>query len=334
MKRKILILGGTQFVGRLLSERLQAREDLEITLFNRGKTHPELFPRFNKIQAERNELPIHPLCQQAWDIILDFSGYYPQNLSNFLQALKYQPTRYIFISSISVYDLESFKAGHPIQAQDPTLSCSPEEETDTQLQSYGKRKAACERVLLNTPNLHSLIFRPGLIYGPYDPTDRAYYWLWRIQQGRKILVPDTLEIRQHWTFAPDFASLLEEALEPKLFQEKIYLPLTHEPLSFAEMLSQMSAKPNQTSNWVKISEAEMQKYALNYWQDLPLTLPFERTFERQALLRDFKTEFHSFHSSFQLSSSYYDALNWPQPRTGLSPERENEIIAELHTESK
>jgi len=52
------------------------------------------------------------------------------------------------------------------------------------------------------------------------------------------------------------------------------------------------------------------------------------------LLRDFKTEFHSFHSSFQLSSSYYDALNWPQPRTGLSPERENEIIAELHTESK
>lgn len=333
MSKKILILGGTQFVGRHLCERLEKRSDVDVTLFHRGKTNPSLFPGFRHVLGDREVDGLLPLAQEHWDAIVDFSGYYPRTLRAFLSALRgahqhnqHQP-RYIFVSTISVYDLDAFRAEEIITAQSPIVSWTEADETDTSMLTYGQRKAACEAAVQAFPEFQPVIFRPGLIYGPYDPTDRAYYWLWRQNQRKQLLVPDSLGLRSQMTFALDFAHILEKALFLPRIPEPVYLALTHSALSLAEIFEAMRAPGISAPQLCPVSGDYLEKQDIRYWMDLPLTLPFERLFENTQLQRDFAGAFTSFAQSMALCRDYYAAQGWPIPQTGLSPEREDAFLA-------
>lgn len=340
MKKKILILGGTQFVGRHLCESLEKRSDVEVTLFHRGKTNPGLFPSFRHVHGDRETGELLPLAQENWDAIVDFSGYYPRSLQAFLNALQEHPCaqqgklRYIFVSTISVYDLDRFDANEPITAQSPILTWTEADETDTSMLTYGQRKAACEAAVQSFPALNPVVFRPGLIYGPYDPTDRAYYWLWRQNQRKTLLVPDTLDLRSQMTFALDFAQILEKALFLDAIPEAVYLALTHSPLSLAEIFAAMRSPDLPAPQLCPVSGDWLEKQEIHYWQDLPLTLPFERLFENTELQRDFAGAFCSFAESMAQSRDYYAALGWPIPKSGLSPQREDQLLATLKLEGR
>lgn len=335
MQKKVLILGGTQFVGRHLCERLEKRDDLNVTLFHRGKTNPGLFPGFRHVHGDREADGLLPLAQENWDAIVDFSGYYPRTLRAFLSAIREshqhnQPQpRYIFVSTISVYDLDAFSAEETISAQSPIVSWTEADETDTTMLTYGQRKAACEAVVQSFPEFNPVIFRPGLIYGPYDPTDRTYYWLWRQNQRKNLLVPDTLGLRSQMTFAPDFAQVLEKALFLNRIPEAVYLALTHSPLSLTEIFEAMRAPGISAPQLCPVSGDWLEKQDIRYWMDLPLTLPFERLFENAQLHRDFAGAFTPFAQSMALCRDYYAALGWPIPQTGLSPEREDAFLDAL-----
>ncbi len=332
MQKKVLILGGTQFVGRHLCERLEKRDDFNVTLFHRGKTNPGLFPGFRHVHGDREAEGLLPLAQENWDAIVDFSGYYPRSLQAFLSALQknnQEHLRYIFVSTISVYDLDSFSANEPITAQSPILSWTEADETDRSMLTYGQRKAACEAAVQAFPEFNPVIFRPGLIYGPYDPTDRAYYWLWRQNLRQNLLVPDTLGLRSQLTFALDFARVLETALFLNHIPEAVYLALTHSPLSLAEIFEAMRASDVSAPQLCPVSAEWLEKQEIHYWMDLPLTLPFERTFENAQLQRDFAGAFTAFAESMAICRDYYAALGWPIPQTGLSPEREDAFLDAL-----
>ena len=78
--KKLLILGGTNFIGRYLTERLLESSNYKITLFNRGCTNSHLFPEVKRIFGDRHTKDIRLLGNEKWDVVIDISCYFPNSL--------------------------------------------------------------------------------------------------------------------------------------------------------------------------------------------------------------------------------------------------------------
>ncbi|PKL76253.1 MAG: hypothetical protein CVV27_11180 [Candidatus Melainabacteria bacterium HGW-Melainabacteria-1] len=328
--KHILILGGTQFVGRQLVEKLSLRDGLELTLFHRGKTNPGLFPELRTLQGDRDSDDIRLFNRRDWDAVIDFSGYYPRPLARLAQSLSGRCGRYLYVSSISAYDLSQV-GKDPIKEDHPTLSWTPDEEIDRNMESYGKRKAACEQVLLQEPDFVPMIFRPGVIYGAHDPTDRLYYWIWRYQMRQRLLIPDTGARRTQLTYAADFAALLERALLEPLPANKLWHVLTHDPVPYADLLEHIAALSGRSAKAVRVSPAWMDEHDLSFWRDFPILLDQERLFDTALMHADFAPELTPLPMSLAQTAEFYAQLGWPVPVAGISPEREDQLLNLIDT---
>src|SRR5438067_1373930 len=98
---KLLILGGTQFLGVHLVEAALQR-DHDVTIFTRGQTHPELFPHIEHLQGNRDG-DLRALEGRRWDAVIDTSGYVPRIVRASAEVLAHATDHYTFISTISVY---------------------------------------------------------------------------------------------------------------------------------------------------------------------------------------------------------------------------------------
>jgi 2'-hydroxyisoflavone reductase len=182
---KVLILGGTKFLGRHLVEVALAAGH-EVTLFNRGKTNPTLFPNVETIIGDRGQ-DIERLLGREWDAVIDVAGYLPRIVRLSAEGLKRSVKRYVYISSISAY-AGFAKVG--INESDPVGKLEDESVEQITGETYGPLKALCEKIVQETYSERALIIRPGLIVGPYDPTDRFTYWPMRVKRGGDIIAPD------------------------------------------------------------------------------------------------------------------------------------------------
>ncbi len=111
-KKKLLILGGTRFLGVALVEAALAK-GWELTLFNRGKSNPGLFKGrpLEEIHGDRNVAEdVKKLAGRKWDAVIDTSGYFPRQVRSTTEVLAGNVGQYVFISSISVY-ASPMKAG-------------------------------------------------------------------------------------------------------------------------------------------------------------------------------------------------------------------------------
>ena len=134
----ILILGGTKFLGRHLVESALARGH-QVTLFNRGKTNPNLFPQLETILGDR-EHDIEKLASRTWDAVIDVAGYLPRIVRLSASGLERGVGRYVFISSISVYpDSDLHKIG--IDESDPVGKLEDETVEEITGETYGPLKA-------------------------------------------------------------------------------------------------------------------------------------------------------------------------------------------------
>jgi len=180
---KLLILGGTVFLGPELVEAALARGH-EVTLFNRGQTRPGLFPGLEKLHGDRDG-KLAALEGRRWDVVLDTSGYVPRIVRMSAQLLAPAVERYVFISSISAY-AEGVKA--PV-GEEAALAALGDPASEDVRKDYGALKAACERAAEAAMPGRALSIRPGLIVGPGDPTDRFTYWPVRLARGGEVLAP-------------------------------------------------------------------------------------------------------------------------------------------------
>lgn len=209
---KLLVLGGTKFLGRAAVEAALARGH-EVTLFNRGETNPELFPETEKLRGDR-ALDLSALEGRTWDAVIDPSGYVPHVVRSSAQALSESVGDYLFISSVSVYDAFS----EPNDEESTLEELADDKPVDRLLEdysNYGALKVLCERAVAETmPDRHTLV-RPGLIVGPHDPTGRFTYWPHRIARGGEVLVPGPPERTVQFIDVRDLASWLIDLLEHK-----------------------------------------------------------------------------------------------------------------------
>jgi 2'-hydroxyisoflavone reductase len=177
---RILVLGGTLFLGRHVVDAALARGH-EVTLFNRGQTRPDLFPDVEKLRGDRDG-DLAALAGRDFDAVVDTSGYVPRVVRATIDALG-EIGHYTFVSTMSVYTQESRSLG-----EDGAIAPLLEQTEEIRYETYGPLKALCEDVVRERFPA-AFVPRPGLIVGPWDKTGRFTYWPKRFAEGGRILAP-------------------------------------------------------------------------------------------------------------------------------------------------
>jgi 2'-hydroxyisoflavone reductase len=228
-KKRILILGGTGFLGPKTVAAAVARGH-EVTIFNRGRRE-KLLPLEVKVEhlyGNRDpDLPaddergadgklLHPdasprgleqLAGRQWDVVIDNSGYFPRMVTASAQLLAKGAGLYIYISSISAYDVNPPGGGDETTTL-ATLADPTVETMGKDFENYGGLKALCERAAEAAFPGRTAVVRPGYIVGPGDPTDRFTYWPIRIAAGGEILAPGAPTDPLQWIDVRDLADWL------------------------------------------------------------------------------------------------------------------------------
>ena len=324
-KSKILILGGTEFVGRQLVERLIKNHSYEVFLFNRGKTNPGLFPKTNRIVGDRETDDIKKIRQYDWDYVVDFSAFYPRVLKATLDNLTKKVKKYIFISSISAYSYIDYDSTFEIKENYKTVTCSKAEQVDTSKGTYGKRKAECERLLSNTNWLDSVILRPSIIYGRFDPKDRLYYWIYKVKNRKPFVLPESGIHKLSLSYSEDFVSIILKCMK-NLSLNGIYNASTHSPLELSSIIHIIAEILQVQHNAYRIPQEWLIKEHVKSQKDIPLWFGGNLMYSNSKIKKDTKINFTPFKESIRNAINFYEQMRWPSPKIGLNEIEEGDLI--------
>ncbi len=182
---RILVLGGTAFVGRAIVEDA-LRSGAEVTLFGRGRTGTDLFPGVPRLAGDRDSGDYTALRDGRWDAVVNVSGYVPRHVGQAMDALGDRAGRYLFISSHAVYQ-------HTATDPDPTEAAprrAPLRDTEVLAgDNYGRLKVACEDDVMARYGDRATIVRLGKVAGPHDTQDGLTYWVRQASHGGPVAVP-------------------------------------------------------------------------------------------------------------------------------------------------
>lgn len=265
---KVLVLGGTLFLGRHLVEAALERGH-EVTAFNRGRTNPELFPEVEKLRGDRQTTALDALRGRSWDAVVDTSARVPRWVREFAGAAGARIDQYTFFSSASVYSDTTepgIREGAPVH----TLADETVEEI-TSAETFGALKALCERAAEETMPGRTLAVRAGLIVGPYDDSGRFTYWVHRIARGGQVLCPEPRNQPVQFVHARDLSEWIldmAERGETGLFNATG----PAEPLTMEGVLESCRQSTRGGATLVWTNERLLVDAGVEPWSDLPLWL--------------------------------------------------------------
>jgi 2'-hydroxyisoflavone reductase len=316
---QILILGGTQFLGRHTVDAALERGH-EVTLFNRGRTRPELFPELEQLRGDRDG-DVAALDGRTFDAVVDTSGYVPRIVRATLDALG-DVGHYTFVSSISVYADHSQPAD-----EDAALAQLQEETEEYRSEAYGPLKARTENAVRERfPD--AFVVRPGLIVGPWDPTGRFTYWPARFLAGGRVLAPAPRTAPVQVIHARDLADWIVAAAERGL--AGTYNAVSP-PLTMGETLETCRRVAATDAEIVWVEPQFLLDHEVGEWMELPLWLhepeyrsmmnaPVDRALAEGLRIRP-------------LEDTVRDTLEWVraglapiEPAAGLDREKEQRVL--------
>ena len=322
---KILIIGGTRFLGRHLVESAFARGH-EVTLFNRGKSNPELFKQVQTIRGDR-EKDLDQISGK-YDAVIDTCGYFPRIVRMSAEALKGKARSYVFISSISVYAGFS-KIG--INESDSVGKIEDETIEEITGESYGPLKALCENAVQDVFGEQALIVRPGLIVGPHDPTDRFTYWPVRVARGGDVLTPEKPDVPIQIIDVRDLSDFVIELLQQNEFGVFNATGPAHE-LTLGAMLNACKQVSGSGANFKWASVEFLNQNQVAPWSDMPVwvpNVPEDAGFSRVDISKAMRSGL----KFMPLEKTIRDTIDWEKSRSsdhewraGLKPDREKELL--------
>jgi 2'-hydroxyisoflavone reductase len=319
----VLLIGGPRFLGLAL---IEAALDggHNVTMFNRGRTNPHLFPQVERLQGDRDG-GIAALRGRRWDVVIDTCGYVPRVVRQSAELLASSVQRYLFISTISVYR-EPLSPGAAENA--PLASLDDETVEAVTGETYGGLKVLCEQAVQAVFGEAALIIRPGLIVGPHDPTNRFTYWVTRMAEGGRVLAPDDrnapvqfIDVRDlaDWTLrmAVGCAGGVFNATGPA------------EPLTFEGILLACRRATGSQAEVAWVNPLYLLQAGVAPWTDIPLWAPGIEALNRVSIAaaRAAGLVFRP------LEQTILDTLTWARSQSptadagaGLSPTREAELL--------
>lgn len=326
---KILILGGTQFVGRHLVDAAQAHGH-ELTLFNRGQTNSGAYPEIEQLRGDRDN-NLEALHGRQWDAAIDVAARIPRWVQASAGLLADSVQHYTFVSTLSVYSDFSqpgMNEGGPLAKLADELIKQVTDET------YGPLKVLCERAAELAMPGRVLTVRPGLIVGPYDNSDRFTYWPVRIARGGEVLAPAHPDRVVAFIDARDMAEWIVRMIETN--QTGIFnLNGPDYPLTLGQVLEtcRMAASSDVRLTWVE--ESFLLEQGVGPWMELPLWVP-DMPEEAGFFLIDFRKALEKGLAFRPLAQTVRDTLEWatahpkPELRAGLAPQKEMALLQKWH----
>ncbi len=322
---KLLILGGTRFLGRAIVE-AALESGAQVTLFHRGQTNPDLFPNAEHILGDRDG-GLDGLAGRKWNAVIDTCGYVPRIVEQSVRLLAPNVGQYTFISSLSVYADPS----QTNMAEDAQLATIEDETVeDITGETYGALKVLCENVVEELMGERGLSVRSGLIVGPHDPTDRFTYWPARLDRGGAVLAPGDPESPVQFIDVRDLATWTLAATERALSGPyNITGPAS--VLTMGETLESCRRAATRQSELTWVSESFLLEQEVAPYTEMPLWVPVEfagyGTFNIDKALATGVVY-------RPLDVTVQDTLAWQATRSpdyewraGLSIDREAELLA-------
>ena len=326
---RVLMLGGTVFLGRHVVETLLARGH-EVTLFHRGKRGGELFPNVERVLGDRTT-DLDRLPKGAtWDAVVDTCGFVPGAVAASARALRERAGTYVFISSISVHDVSQ----RHVDESTPALELPDGASRDVMTpDTYGALKYLCEQEAIAAfgPD-RTFVVRPGLIVGPHDPSDRFTYWPLRFARGGDVLVPDALDMPVQYIDVRDLAAFVVDAIE-RGHTGVVNTVGPPKRTTLGALLAACAAASDSDANAVPVDRAFLRRWNAGPWIDLPVWS--EDGFEYDGITRTDPSRGIALGLRHRpVEETIADTLRWARHergdaplKAGLTPAREAALFA-------
>lgn len=333
---RILILGGTGFLGPAQVEYALARGHT-LTLFNRGRTAPGLFPGVETLAGDRATPDYAALAGRTWDAVIDNSANVATWVMDSVQILKDAAGRYLYVSSISAHSDNS------ILGQDENGAVFSEADYEEAVASgagagaaFGQNKAQAERETFKAFGERGIVVRPGLIVGPRDRSDRFTYWPVRIDRGGEVLAPgdgtDWAQIVDVRDLARFMVHLVEEEASGTFNATGPEAPLT-----MAGMLYGIRAITSTPVTFTWVDADFLREHEVGAWMEMPVWV-YPEPETRGFSAWDCSKAIAAGLTFRPLADTARDTLAWwkakPEAertlRTGVAPEKERAILEAWH----
>jgi 2'-hydroxyisoflavone reductase len=336
-KQKLLILGGTRFLGRHLAMGAIARNQ-DVTLFNRGN-HPAPSSDVQMILGDRNA-DLAKLRGQHWDTVIDTCGFLPRQIREAGEVLSVN--RYVFVSTTNAY-ADISEPG--VDESAPLAALSDEDRkaaNDFALidspdfgKLYGALKAACEVTAEEVFPNRVLRIRPGLIVGPNDYTDRFTYWVARAARGGEVLAPDRPDRFLQFIDVRDLAEWMLTMVEQSATGTYNALgPIATWTMS--DLLDQSRTASGSDASFTWADEDFLLEEGVAPWSDMPLWLPDAPRLKGFMFVNSDKAVQAGL-TYRSLAETVADTLAWyradrPNEKllAGIDREREQELLRKWH----
>lgn len=332
---RILVLGGTGFVGRHIVDAARERAH-EVTVFNRGR-RPTPWDDVASLVGDRDAGAIAALGTGEWDACVDVNAYVPQAVEVTARVLAGRVGRYCLISTGSVYRLDAVDDGGWVDEASPLVDPPPAVHAERTPELYGPLKVACERVAEEVFGAGALILRPGIVAGPYDPTNRFGWWVARLARGGETLAPGPPEGPVMVIDGRDLGAFAVEAIERGLHGP---FNACGDRCSFAALLGAIGDGTASSSTLRWVDEDVLLAAGAEPFLELPLWLPGSREHRAFYSLANARARTHGLRLR-PLAETAADTLTWlrrvdagaePAPvptgfvAAGLTAEREAELL--------
>lgn len=332
---RILVLGGTRFLG-LHAVKIAMARGHDVTLFNRGRSNPHLFPDLVQLRGDRND-DLASLETGEWDAVIDTSGYVPRVVKRSCDLLRDRVQHYLFVSTISVYaDFDE------IGLHEGSAVGKLEDETIEQItgETYGPLKALCEQAAERSMPGRVWNLRPGLIVGPNDRSDRFTYWPVRLQRGGEVLAPQGPDEQVQVIDVRDLAEFMILGLERRL-TGVMNADSPPGQLGMGELLETCRRVAGTEASFSWVPTEFLTEHEVHAWSDMPCWIPTSE--EAGVGTIQVRRALEAGLAFRPLSETVRDTLDWwaTEPaerretplRSGLTAEREAEVLAAWHETS-
>lgn len=261
--RSILVLGGTGFLGPHVIDVAVARGH-KVTMFNRGKTRPGLYPDLEKLHGDRDG-KLDVLAGRKWDAVVDTSGYVPRVVKMSAELLAPNVSHYVFVSTISVYDADRIPNADE-SAPKQQLADPANEDVKA---NYGALKAACELAAEAAMPGRVTNVRPGLIIGPGDPTGRYTHWPTRMAAGGEVLCPGDGSTPTQWIDGRDLGAWIVKLIEDKV--TGVFNAVGPErTITMREVLEATNTAAGNKARLTWVPNEFLQKHEVSPWAEMPM----------------------------------------------------------------